>query len=162
MSDDTPKYGYEVFKGPYVDKTGTDQKPNPMRDVYQEFPLAMLEVAKVTAAGAKKHAPRAWQTFDPGYGIVYHTSKLGRHLIGEEIDGPVNEADGGLLHAAQVAWNALARLEHILRLRNRGKMINPIPAESRESIARLNKELEELQRLAWGISDVGRVNPIDQ
>ena len=107
----------EIMKDiPYVDKTGTDEKPNPMRDVYQEFPLAMTEIAKCTAYGATKHPPRGWQTFDSEYGIVYHTGKLGRHLLAEETEGMFNETDGGLLHPAQVAWNALARLEHILRI----------------------------------------------
>ena len=101
----------------YVDRTGADKKPNPMRDVFQEFPLAMLEVSKVTAFGAGKHAPRGWQTFDPDYGFAYCTSKLGRHLLGEELDGPVNHADGELLHAGQVAWNALGRLEFLIRKR---------------------------------------------
>lgn len=101
--------------GPYIDKTGSDEKPNPMMDVFQEFPLAMLEIAKVTAYGAKKHAVRGWQTFSPDYGIRYHTGKMGRHLLAEEMEGAVNVEDGELLHAAQVAWNALARLEHIVR-----------------------------------------------
>ena len=100
---------------PYIDETGSDEKPNPMTDVFQEFPLAMLEIAKVTAYGAGKHAVRGWQTFSPDYAIRYHTGKMGRHLLAEETEGAVNEEDGGLLHAAQVAWNALARLEHILR-----------------------------------------------
>ncbi len=98
----------------YIDKTGTDEKPNPLRDVYHEFPLAMIEIAKVTAYGMEKHANRGWRTFKPSYGIGYHTGKLGRHLLAEETDGPINKNDGGLLHAAQVAWNALARLEHML------------------------------------------------
>ena len=99
----------------YVDKTGTAEKPDPMRDVYQEFPRAMMEIARVTAYGATKHAVRGWQTFTPEYGINYHRSKIGRHLLNLELEGPINEADGGLLHAAQVAWNALAYLEHYLR-----------------------------------------------
>ncbi len=104
---------------PYVDKTGTDQKPNPMTDVYLEFPLAMMELARVTAYGAGKHAPRGWQTFDPEYGIRYHASKMGRHLLDGETKGFENEADGGLLHPAQATWNALAWLENILRQRER-------------------------------------------
>ncbi len=98
----------------YVDKTGTAEKPDPMRDVYQEFPLAMREIARVTAYGAIKHAPRGWQTFDPEFGLNYHRSKFGRHLLDLELEGPVNEKDGNLLHAAQAAWNMLAYLEHYL------------------------------------------------
>ena len=90
-------------------------KPNPMTDVFQEFPMAMLEIAKVTAYAATRHIVRDWQDFPPDYGIRHYTGKMGRHLLAEETEGAVNAEDGGLLHAAQVAWNALARLEHILR-----------------------------------------------
>jgi hypothetical protein len=106
---------------PYVDKTGTDQKPDPMRDVYLEFPRAMMEIAKVTAYGATKHPPRGWQTFEPRYGTVYHRSKVGRHLLKEETEGLVNHEDGGLLHPAQTVWNMLAYLENILKLQEPNK-----------------------------------------
>ena len=43
---------------------------------------------------------------------------LVRHLIAEAIEGPV-DADTQLLHAAQEAWNALARLELILRKKDK-------------------------------------------
>ena len=99
---------------PYVDKTGTDKKPNPLRDVYHEFPRAMLALADVTAFGARKHAPRGWQSFECDYALVYHMSKVGRHILQLELEGPVNGDDGGLLHAAQAAWNLLAYLEHLL------------------------------------------------
>ena len=99
----------------YVDKTGTLEKPDPLRDVYQEFPLAMMEIARVTTYGATKHAVRGWQTFEPEYGMNYHRSKIGRHLLCLETEGPVNAVDGGLLHAAQVAWNILAYLENYLK-----------------------------------------------
>lgn len=102
----------------YVDKTGTDEKPDPMNMALLEFPRAMREVAKITAFGAKKHAPRGWQTFKPAYGIRYHLSKIGRHLLDRELTGEVNHADGGNLHMAAVAWNALATLENICKLRD--------------------------------------------
>ncbi len=104
---------------PYVDKTGTDEKPDPMRDVYLEFPRAMMAIAGVTAFGARKHAPRGWQTFDPEYGMNYHRSKVGRHLLKEETEGPVNHEDGDLLHPAQTVWNMLAYLEHFLKLQEK-------------------------------------------
>jgi len=37
-----------------------------------------------------------------------------RHLLAEETEGPIDN-DTQCLHAAQVAWNAMARLELILR-----------------------------------------------
>ena len=106
----------------YEDKTGTAEKPDPMRDVYLEFPLAMTAIAEVTAYGRTKHAPRGWQTFDTEYGMNYHRSKVGRHMLKEELEGPVNHKDGDLLHPAQTAWNILAYLEHFLRFRTRQEM----------------------------------------
>lgn len=99
----------------YVDKTGTDKKLNPMRDVYQEFPFAMYAVAAITAFGARKHAVRGWRTFEHEYALAYHLGKIGRHLLGLETNGEINEADGEMLHMAQVAWNALGYLDHLLR-----------------------------------------------
>lgn len=105
----------EAKPGAYVDKTGTADKPDPLRDVYLEFPLAMLAISAVTAYGATKHAPRGWQTFEREYALNYHRSKMGRHLLGEETEGPINHKDGDLLHAAQATWNMLAYLEHFLK-----------------------------------------------
>ena len=102
---------------PYVDKTGTMEKPDPMNYVFLEFPLSMPEIAKVGMFGSKKHVRRGWATFEPNYGIIYHLSKVGRHLLGRETEGEINHADDDLLHAAQAAWNMLAALENILKLR---------------------------------------------
>jgi len=112
--------------GEYVDRTGTDQKPDPMNNVFLEFPFAMEAVAAVTAFGARKHAPRGWRSFKPAYAIKYHHSKIGRHLIARETEGDINETDGGCDHMAAVAWNALACLEHIIR-RRRGLSMDDLP-----------------------------------
>lgn len=119
---------------PYVDKTGTMDKPNPMRDVYQEFPRAMMLIAEVTAFGAKKHAPRGWRTFDNLYGMDYCLGKIGRHLLGQEKEGPVNYADGGVLHMAQSAWSHLAWLEFYARENEKPPMV------SRETARPLSKD----------------------
>lgn len=113
----------------YVDKTGTDEKPNPLIDVFEEFPRAMLEVAKITAFGAKKHAPRGWQTFTPKYGIRYHLGKVGRHILKRELEGEINHEDGGNLHMAAVAWNALAALENVLKQREQQLATTPHPVQ---------------------------------
>ncbi|MEE8598281.1 MAG: dATP/dGTP diphosphohydrolase domain-containing protein [Dehalococcoidales bacterium] len=121
----------------YIDKTGTDDKPNALVDVYQEFPLAMEEIARITKWGTGKHAVRGWQTFEHKYAIRYHTGKMGRHLLAEETEGCVNETDGGLLHSGQVAWNALARLEHILLQRKEVGDGTPSRALTPEIVAKL-------------------------
>lgn len=45
---------------------------------------------------------------------AFYSDALGRHLAAEGSEGPTDHATG-LLHAAQVAWNALARIELTLR-----------------------------------------------
>lgn len=44
-------------------------------------------------------------------GIARYTDAMDRH----NLEGIESHDDSGLLHAAQVAWNALARLELMLR-----------------------------------------------
>lgn len=84
--------------------------------VLRLFPRALHVLAQVSRAGAKKYGvkidsmaylevPDAYETY---------TDALVRHLVDEKLEGPVNHKDGGLLHPAQAAWSALARLEIFL------------------------------------------------
>lgn len=93
-----------------------DTEKSPVtRGVLQYFPRALEEVAKVSAAGAKKYAWNGWETVPDG--ITRYSDALGRHLLAEAQSAYDDGPDGtGCLHAAQVAWNALARLELILRV----------------------------------------------
>jgi hypothetical protein len=100
-------------------------KANVMSGVFLRFPRAIAEVARVSDMGCAKYsAPPG----DKGYldvedGYRRYTEALGRHLIAETLEGPINTEKGGALpeegvavfHAAQVAWCALARLERYLR-----------------------------------------------
>ena len=77
-----------------------------------DFSHALLAVAEVATFGAKKYSRGGWQHVENGE--TRYTGALLRHLLNrDEID-----ADSGLLHDAQVAWNALARLELKLRRLN--------------------------------------------
>ncbi len=82
----------------------------------QRFPMALLEVAKVSEFGcAKYQVPLGDRDFLRNPAMIEDaTDALGRHLAKEITEGPVNTEDGDVLHAAQVAWNALARLECML------------------------------------------------
>jgi hypothetical protein len=71
------------------------------------FPRACLAVADVSAAGARKYSWKGWESVPDG--VQRYSDALGRHLVNERIDGPFDP--DGFLHAAQVAWNALAVLE---------------------------------------------------
>jgi hypothetical protein len=102
-----------------------DGKLPVMRGVFLRFPRAMMEIARVSQAGTTKYevpiSDMNYADVEDGHGR--YTDALGRHLLGEAIDGPVNTEKGGalppdgvkLLHAAQAAWDSLARLEIMLR-----------------------------------------------
>jgi hypothetical protein len=81
-----------------------------MRGVIQYFPRALKAVSDVSAAGAKKYTWRGWATVPDG--VARYSDAMGRHLIAEQFEQI--DKDTGCLHAAQVAWNALARLELLL------------------------------------------------
>lgn len=95
--------------------------------VLARFPMALREVAKVSAWGTRKHNvpidDMSFLTIPDAYRI--YSDACGRHLLDEAVEGPVNAADGDLLHAAQLAWDALARLEVFLRQRALQKVNMP-------------------------------------
>ncbi len=80
--------------------------------VLQYFPRALVAVSNVSLFGANKYAWKGWEKVPDG--INRYSDALGRHLLAEVIDGPIDD-ETQLLHASQVAWNALARLELMLR-----------------------------------------------
>ena len=82
------------------------------RGAVSYFPRAIECVAAVSAFGASKYAWKGWEGVDDG--INRYSDALVRHLAYEG-QGEVLDPDSGLLHAGHTAWNALARLELILR-----------------------------------------------
>lgn len=84
------------------------------RGAIDYFPRAISAVAGVSAFGASKYAWKGWEGVDDGYNR--YSDALVRHLIYEG-QGEVLDPDSGLLHAAHTAWNALARLELLIRER---------------------------------------------
>ena len=79
--------------------------------IINDMPLALLAVAEVGTYGANKYSDGGWQEVDDG--IRRYTDAMDRHRIKEGIG--VYDDDSGLMHAAHTAWNALARLELMLR-----------------------------------------------
>lgn len=73
----------------------------------QYFPDAIKEVTKVSIYGANKYTPFGWKKVTNGF--TRYTDALLRHLL-EETKETI-DPETNLLHAAQVAWNALARLQ---------------------------------------------------
>lgn len=79
--------------------------------MHEGFARALLEVAKVTTYGAAKYTPNGWAVVPDG--LARYNDALHRHLLAESRE--MYDRDTDLLHAAHAAWNALARLELLLR-----------------------------------------------
>jgi hypothetical protein len=75
------------------------------------FSKPLLEIAKVGTFGANKYSDDGW--ISVANAEQRYTDAMLRHLLAER-ESEIDE-ETGLLHAAQVAWNALARLYFILK-----------------------------------------------
>jgi hypothetical protein len=86
-----------------------------MQGAFQYFPRAVEAVADLSGFGAEKYAWKGWEKVNDG--INRYGDAMGRHILKESIEGPWDNGPGGsgALHATAIAWNALARLELILR-----------------------------------------------
>jgi hypothetical protein len=95
-------------------------KPAVWRGLLDYFPRACIAVSDVSTRGAAKYAWKGWEKVPDGE--ARYADAMGRHIVKESIEGLYDVGVGGLgpdvLHASQIAWNALARLELILRREN--------------------------------------------
>ena len=76
------------------------------------FARALLRVSDVGTYGAAKYIDNGWQEAPAGQ-ARYDDAKL-RHWLSEKT-GELQDPDTTIEHAAHEAWNALARLELMLR-----------------------------------------------
>jgi hypothetical protein len=83
------------------------------------FPRAVMSVADVSNYGATKYSWRGWASVPDGYNR--YSDALVRHMAKEGVEGLFDKEimndpkfPAKILHASQVAWNALARLELLL------------------------------------------------
>lgn len=102
-------------RGAHTDGAKLDSGKSPiLRGALGYFPRALLAVSDVSAFGAAKYLWKGWESVPDG--VNRYGDALVRHLAyestGEHYDG-----DSKLLHASHAAWNALARLELILKER---------------------------------------------
>lgn len=88
-------------------------KPSVTRGCLHYFPLALTSVAELSTKGAAKYSWRGWESVPDG--INRYADALGRHELAIAGDYTARDPDSGVLEATAVAWNALARLELILR-----------------------------------------------
>lgn len=66
----------------------------------------LRELARVYTFGCQKYSEKSWQTVPNGR--ARYEAALFRHIDAFRRGEYVNHEDGGCLHAAQVAWNAIA------------------------------------------------------
>ena len=76
------------------------------------FGRSLEAVGQVGTYGANKYSDLGWVEVPSG--IARYTDALLRHLLAEG-RGEASDPQTELLHAAHVAWNALARLDLMLR-----------------------------------------------
>jgi hypothetical protein len=91
-----------------------DQGKNRLGLVVFGFARALQEVGRVGTYGAAKYSDNGWIQVPDGQ--ARYTDAMMRHLIKEAIGEQCDE-DTGILHAAHAAWNALARLDFMIRER---------------------------------------------
>lgn len=80
--------------------------------VLGDFAHALAEVAKVGTFGAQKYTDHGWLSVPNG--MQRYTDAMLRHWLAEHTHAS-HDDQTGLLHAAHLAWNALARLELLAR-----------------------------------------------
>lgn len=87
-----------------------------VRGALHYFPRAITAVAELSQIGANKYSWKGWESVSDG--INRYGDAMGRHELKIESDYSRRDPDTGVLEAVAVAWNALARLELILREKN--------------------------------------------
>lgn len=111
------------------DPNGIDQhKPGAKLDlgkspifdgVLQYFPRALTKVADLSLWGATRYSWEGWRSVPNAF--KRYSNAMGRHILKEKTEGLYDldarhdpEYPAEILHATQVAWNALARLEKLI------------------------------------------------
>ena len=86
-----------------------------VRGAFQYFPRAQRAIADLSAIGAMKYTWNGWEDVPDGFNR--YSEALGRHLLDEAQNGLYDDGEGGtgVLHATAVAWNAMARLELLIK-----------------------------------------------
>jgi len=103
-------------KSPHQPGAKLDAGKNRMGLVLFDFARALTAVSQVGTYGATKYTDHGWTAVPNGQ--QRYTDALLRHLM-REATGELHDPDTNLHHAAHAAWNALARLDLLLRAQER-------------------------------------------
>jgi hypothetical protein len=87
-------------------------KPAIYQGLLAYFPRACESVAAVSTFGASKYSWKGWESVPAGF--ERYSDAMVRHIT-REGSGELKDPDSKFYHAAHTAWNALARLELLLR-----------------------------------------------
>lgn len=98
-----------------------DAGKNRMGLVLGDFAEALAMVSKIGTVGANKYSDHGWVNVPNG--VERYTDAMLRHYFeeasGKMLDSELTEmANEDILHAGCVAWNALARLNLIIKKNN--------------------------------------------
>ena len=76
--------------------------------VFEGFPRALLEVARVATYGANKYTRNGWKEVPDGE--YRYKNAEGRHKLNRMLEGEY-DPESGLLHEAHELWNKMAAFE---------------------------------------------------
>lgn len=110
--------------------------------VMQDFGNALTAVSVVGTFGAKKYAKSNWLKVDRG--IERYTDAMMRHFLAEPYEA--FDPDSNIIHAAHTAWNALARLELMLRAGSNITDVGGMTPYERETARNLEVVWEDRSR----------------
>ena len=98
-----------------------DDGKNRLGLVIGDFARSLKAVGEVGTYGAIKYTDGGW--VEVPNGIKRYTDATMRHFL-DEMSGVEYDKDTELLHAAHFAWNALARLDLIIREKENKKPLD--------------------------------------
>jgi hypothetical protein len=101
-----------VVQDPHQPGAKLDQDKVDLTYLAEYFPRACEAVCRCAELGEQKYIRGGWRSVPDG--VRRYTKALWRHLFRLGDDDPVPGVPPKLIHDAQVAWNALARLELLL------------------------------------------------
>lgn len=94
-------------------------KPPIFDGVLQYFPRALTAVAGLSLWGATRYTWEGWRSVPDAF--RRYSNAMGRHILKEKTEGLYDldarndpKFPAEILHATQVAWNSLARLEKLI------------------------------------------------